>query len=74
MQTEGTDLAVGVWKDGRIGTFRGIRQGKQTYGAIVFGERHGSRPGYEGYEPLVAQIATFFKTRKRRSLPRKPSN
>ena len=64
-QTEGTDVAVGVWKDGRIGIFRGIRQGKQTYGAVVFGAKGTVlAPGYEGYEPLVSQIATFFKTHK----------
>lgn len=64
-QTEGTDLVVGVWKDGRIGTFRGIRQGKLEYGAMVFGTKGDVlAPGYEGYQPLVEQIATFFKTRK----------
>jgi hypothetical protein len=64
-QTEGTDLVVGVWKDGRIGTFRGIRQGKLEYGAMVFGTKGDVlAPGYEGYKPLVEQIATFFKTRK----------
>ena len=26
-QTEGTELVVGVWNDGRVGTFRGIRAG-----------------------------------------------
>jgi predicted dehydrogenase len=64
-QTEGTDVVVGVWKDGRIGTFRGIRQGKQDYGAIVFGAKGVVlAPGYEGYKPLAEQIATFFKTRQ----------
>lgn len=64
-QTEGTDVVVGVWKDGRIGTFRGIRQGKQDYGAMVFGTKGAVlAPGYEGYKPLVEQIARFFKTRQ----------
>lgn len=64
-QTEGTDLVVGVWKDGRIGTFRGIRQGKQDYGAMLFGTKGVVlAPGYEGYKPLVEQIAYFFKTRQ----------
>lgn len=64
-QTEGTDLVVGTWKDGRIGTFRGVRQGKQDYGAMVFGTKGVVlAPGYEGYKPLVEQIATFFKTRQ----------
>ncbi|HSU66979.1 MAG TPA: hypothetical protein VLJ39_08920 [Tepidisphaeraceae bacterium] len=62
-QTEGTDFVVGVWKDGRIGTFRGIRQGKLDYGAEVFGTKGDLQAsGYEGYQPLVEQIAKFFKT------------
>ncbi len=34
-----TDLVVGVWKGGRVGTFRGIRDGKADYGAVVFGDK-----------------------------------
>ena len=37
--TAGTDFAVGVWPGGRIGTFRGIREGKNDYGAIVYGTK-----------------------------------
>ena len=64
-QTEGTDLAVGVWKGGRVGTFRGIRAGRADYGATVFGSK-GIAPssGYGGYEPLVVEIVKFFKTGK----------
>jgi predicted dehydrogenase len=62
-QTEGTELVVGVWKDGRIGTFRGIRTGKAGYGAIVFGNKGITDAGsYEGYKSLVDEIAQFFKT------------
>ena len=64
-QTEGTDSVTGVWKDGRIGTFRGIRDGKADYGAMVFGTKGDLlAPGYEGYAPLVEQIAHFFKTHR----------
>lgn len=64
-QTEGTDSVTGVWKDGRIGTFRGIRQGQAAYGAVVYGTKGVLiAPGYEGYKPLVEQIAHFFKTRQ----------
>jgi predicted dehydrogenase len=61
--TSGTDVVSGAWKDGRIGTFRGIRAGKQDYGATVFGQK-GIAPsgGYGGYEPLVVEICKFFKT------------
>ncbi len=65
IHTEGNDLAVGVWKDGRIGTFRGIRQGRRGYGSTVFGTK-GIVPGgtFDGYEPLIVEIVKFFKTGK----------
>ncbi|MAE75257.1 MAG: hypothetical protein CMJ85_00065 [Planctomycetes bacterium] len=64
-QTEGTDLVTGVWDDGRIGTFRGIRDGKKGYGALVFGKQgiHHTK-GYGGYDRLVTEIARFFRTGK----------
>jgi predicted dehydrogenase len=65
VHTEGTDVAVGVWSDGRIGTFRGIRQGRRGYGSTVFGTK-GIVPGgtFDGYEPLIVEIIKFFKTGK----------
>ncbi len=65
VQTEGSELVAGVWKGGRIGTYRGIRQGQHDYGATVFGTK-GIAPsgGYGGYEPLVVEIVKFFKTGK----------
>jgi len=65
VHTEGTDMAVGVWSDGRIGTFRGIRQGQRGYGSTVFGTK-GIVPGggFDGYEPLIVEIVKFFKTGK----------
>lgn len=63
IHTAGTDLAVGIWNDGRIGTFRGIRAGQRGYGSLVFGTK-GIVPGggFDGYEPLVLEIIRFFKT------------
>ncbi|MGE0609800.1 MAG: Gfo/Idh/MocA family protein [Pirellulales bacterium] len=63
VHSEGSDFVTGTWEDGRIGTFRGIREGKADYGALVFGEK-GILPsgGYGGYEPLVVEIARFFRT------------
>ena len=59
--TEGTDLVTGVWKDGRVGSFRGIRDGRADYGLVVFGKEQIETGGkYEGYEPLVREIAKFF--------------
>jgi hypothetical protein len=60
-KTEGADLVVGRWKDGRIGVFRGIRAGTQGYGLTVFGADFLENDAkYEGYEPLVVEIAKFF--------------
>lgn len=61
--TDGTDIATGVWRDGRIGTFRGLRQGASNYGAMVFGTKGIAPSGsYAGYVPLVEEIAKFFKS------------
>ncbi|HET6883327.1 MAG TPA: Gfo/Idh/MocA family oxidoreductase [Pirellulales bacterium] len=64
-QTKDTEFVTGVWSDGRVGTFRGMRAGKHDYGATVFGTK-GIAPsgGYGGYEPLLVEIARFFKTGK----------
>ena len=53
------DKVVGVWTDGRTGTF----VAKNEYGAQVEGTRaSGSAGRFEGYAPLVVEIARFFKT------------
>ena len=63
VSTEGTDLVVGTWDGGRVGTFRGIRQGKADYGAVAFGTKGISHAqGYGGYEPLLVEICKFFRT------------
>lgn len=62
--TDDADYVVGRWKDGRVGTFRGLRKGKQDYGAVVFGSKGiGTAIGFEGYQPLLVEIVKFFKTR-----------
>lgn len=64
MSSEGTDVVVGLWEDGRIGTFRGCRNGRYTYGGTAFCEKKDvAVGGYEGYEVLLTQILAFFKTR-----------
>jgi predicted dehydrogenase len=63
IQTKDTEFVVGVWKDGRIGTYRGIRKGKSDYGALIYGTKGVVQSGrYGGYEPLVVEIIRFFKT------------
>ena len=65
VHTPGADVAVGVWKDGRIGTFRGIRDGRRGYGSTVFGSKGIVAGGtFDGYEPLIVEIIKFFKTGK----------
>ena len=58
-----TDQVTGMWKDGRIGTYRGILKGKSEFGAIVYGSK-GVRQGAKtiSYEALCRQIGKFFRT------------
>jgi hypothetical protein len=61
--TAETELVVGQWEDGRIGTFRGTRNGKHDYGGTAFGEKGNLVLGpFKGYDYLLDQIITFFKT------------
>jgi hypothetical protein len=63
VQTRDTELVTGVWNDGRIGTFRGIRKGKSGYGGMVFGSKSITPlSGAGGYQPLAEEICKFFKT------------
>ena len=39
ISTEGADVAVGRWADGRLGAMRGLRQGTHDYGFTAFCER-----------------------------------
>jgi predicted dehydrogenase len=64
-EDKGGELVTGVWRDGRIGTFRGLREGKHDYGAVVFGTKGiATQLGFEGYKPLDEAVAKFFKTGK----------
>lgn len=72
--TDGTDVVVGTWADGRIGTVRGVRSGKySTYGQTIFGSgdvasmtSEMSLPGgakrRTGYYELVKRIIEFYRT------------
>jgi hypothetical protein len=66
VQTGNTDLVTGVWKEGRVGTYRGIRRGASSSGATVFGSKAIVQPekGGGGYEALCREIGRFFKTGK----------
>jgi predicted dehydrogenase len=63
VHTSDTDMVVGTWQDNRIGTYRGIRSGKDGYGGTVFGEKGIMQLGnFEGYNPLLLKIIEFFNT------------
>jgi hypothetical protein len=65
VHTEGADVVVGLWRDGRIGSFRGLRAGAQDYGATVFGAKSiATARGFDGYDPLVEEVCKFFVTGK----------
>ena len=56
---EAPDKVVGVWADGRTGTY----VGKKGYGADIVGTLASGQTGkYDGYVPLVVEICKFFKT------------
>ncbi|HXD85563.1 MAG TPA: Gfo/Idh/MocA family oxidoreductase [Urbifossiella sp.] len=54
--TDSADVVTGVWKDGRVGTFRGIRKGALKYSATVFGSKGVSTAGIYGHGVPVKGI------------------
>ena len=58
-QTEDTDVCVGTWGDGRVGTFRGMRN-KAAYGGYAYGEDEigelGGSPGCAPRSPARAGL------------------
>lgn len=66
-QTSFSEQVAGRWHDGRIGTFRGIREagGKSGFGATIFGTKRISQAAIgSDKDGLSAEIARFFKTGK----------
>jgi len=62
--TEGADVIVGRWKDGRLGTVRAQRP-SSAYGAVVFKDKQAlqSNPkAATGYRPMLVEIVRFFET------------
>lgn len=58
-----TDVVVGKWNDGRIGTFRALVGGPSIYGGTAYTAKGAVNiGGYEGYKVLLEQILKFFKT------------
>lgn len=67
--TKSHDLVTGVWMDGRIGTIRGSRQGKPSFGGTIYHEAgmeffdaSKDKKGY--YECLIEQVTGMLDTGK----------
>jgi hypothetical protein len=62
VSTPYAESITGVWKDGRVGTFRGIKQGKPKYSATVFGDLGVSTAGIYGHGvPVQGVVPTKDK-------------
>jgi len=55
--TPQVESITGVWRDGRVGTYRGIKQGAVKYSATVFGEQGVSIAGVYGHGVPVKGVA-----------------
>jgi hypothetical protein len=65
VQSPVSDFVTGVWNDGRVGTYRGIRKGNASAGAIVYGAKAIVQPEKGGgYDDLCREIGRFVKTGK----------
>jgi predicted dehydrogenase len=65
VRTDNADVVVGRWKDGRSGTMRGSRAGRQEYGAVAFGDTATiatNPPLKYDYRDLLVEIVKFFQT------------
>ena len=59
-----SSVVVGKWKDGRIGSYRGLRKG-YYYSFSAYGTKRIIQSAkYEGYEPAVVAMCEFFQTGK----------
>ena len=60
---EKTHVVTGTWKDGRIATLRGIRDGAAPYRMEVFGTKKVLTDQLAGdYTPFLREVMTFFRT------------
>lgn len=66
VQTQYTEQVTGVWEDGRVGTYRAIREhtGKTGLGATAYGANGIAHVNaYYDYVPLLTTIVQFFRTK-----------
>lgn len=60
--TSHAEIMTGVWSDGRVGTFRGIKMGQVKYSATVFGNKGVSTAGIYGHGvPVKGVVPTNDK-------------
>jgi hypothetical protein len=60
--SDDADVVVGAWKGGRIGSYRGLREGS-GYGFVVFDKKSGTPVVIKhSYDPLLQQIGKFFRS------------
>jgi len=63
VSTKDTDVVTGVWRDGKVGTFRGLRNASTPHQVILFGTKAvAEQKGSGDYAPLVREIMKFFQT------------
>ena len=69
--TKDTDVVVGLWNDGRVGTLRGLRNAATPHKVILFGTKAvAEQKGSGDYAPLLREVMAFFKTGKSPIAPR----
>lgn len=58
------DVITGRWKDGRIGIYRGLKEGAQPYGVTAYGSKAAmtAQPANTDYRGLLVEIVRFFQT------------
>ncbi len=67
ISNDDVDVVTGRWKDGRIGTMRGLRKGTQGYGFTAYCEKSIVRTSINAsyiYRELLKQIVQMFETGK----------
>ena len=64
--SEGADVIVGEWSDGRMGTVRTIREGERGYGLVAFGrdEVKVSQDAGGQYREILVRVVKFFQDGK----------
>jgi hypothetical protein len=61
--TPDTHEVTGIWKDGKVGTLRGIRNGADPYRVTVFGSKKVlDRELDVNYTPFLREVVKFFQT------------